>query len=311
MKMILKKILFYVAVLILFSCFSCNRSNEIKETESEPKTPVTITSAIQEPLAETIEMNATSAFQVKDNVKAMLNGYIQEVHIKLGDYVKKGQLLFTLKTKEASALSTKTNDTTFNFSGLIKIYAPLSGVITTLGKQNGDYVQDGDDLTVIAEQSSLVFILEIPFESKKFVKLGSFCNITLPDGEMVKGVVNSEMPTVDEESQTQKFVLKPQASSMLPENLIVNVEIVKSKKPVAQTLPKDAVLTNETQTEWWVMKLINDSVAIKVSVKKGIESSEKIEIIEPVFSSSDRIIISGDYGLADTAKVNIIKQNVK
>ena len=56
-----------------------------------------------------------------------------------------------------------------------------------------------------------------------------------------------------------------------------------------------------------VMKLVNDSIAIKVPVKKGIESSEKIEILEPVFSSSDRIIISGNYGLADTAKVNIIK----
>jgi len=307
MKMILKKTMFYASVLILFFCYSCNRNNEIKEAETVPKTPVTITNPTQEPLAETIEMIATSSFQVKDNVKATLNGYIQEVNIKLGDYVKKGQLLFTIKTKEAYALSERKVDTTLTFSGLIKIYAPLSGVITTLGKQNGDYVQEGDDMAVIAEQSSLVFILEIPFESKQFVKLGNSYNIILPGGEVVKGVVNSEMPTVDEESQTQKYVLKPMTLSVFPENLIVNVEIVKSKKTVAQTLPKDAVLTDETQTEWWVMKLINDSIAVKVPVKKGIESTDKIEILEPVFTSTDRIIVSGNYGLADTAKVSITK----
>ena len=56
------------------------------------------------------------------------------------------------------------------------------------------------------------------------------------------------------------------------------------------------------------MKLINDSTAVKVLVKKGIETIDKIEITAPVFSLSDRIILTGNYGLADTAKVQIIQQ---
>ena len=55
------------------------------------------------------------------------------------------------------------------------------------------------------------------------------------------------------------------------------------------------------------MKLINDSTAIKVSVKKGIETTDKVEITEPAFSSTDRIIFIGNYGLADTAKIAIQK----
>jgi biotin carboxyl carrier protein len=308
MMNVLKKFTYYIAVLILFICYSCNRSSETDEKETGTKTPVTITNVTQEQLAETIEMNAKSVFQVKDNVKANVNGYIQDVYVKPGDYVKKGQLLFTLKTKEAQALSGRTGDTTLNFQGLIKITAPLGGVITTMGKQNGDYVQDGDDLAVVAEQSSLVFILEVPFESKKYVNIGNSCNIILPSGEIVKGTVSSELPTVDAESQTQNFILKPLSSSALPENLIVKVEIIKSVKAKAQTLPKEAVLTDEAQTEWWVMKLINDSTAVKVPVKKGIESSGKIEILEPFFTNTDRIIITGNYGLSDTAKVSILKE---
>jgi biotin carboxyl carrier protein len=305
---ILKNNIWYCSFLILLIFFSCNNGKVADEKEVETKTPVTITNASMEPLAETIEMNAKSSFQINDNVKATLNGYIQEVHAILGEYVKKGQLLFTLKTKEASALAGRTGDTTLDFSGIVKIYSPLSGVITTLSKQSGDYVQDGDDLAMVAEQGSLVFILEVPYESKKYVKLGSSCNIILPGGDVLKGVISSEMPTVEEISQTQNFVLRPYSASALPENLIAKVEIEKSVKASAQTLPKDAVLTDETQSQWWVMKLINDSIAVKVPVEKGIESSGKIEILEPVFDTSDRIILTGNYGLPDTAKVLITKE---
>jgi uncharacterized NAD(P)/FAD-binding protein YdhS len=72
-------------------------------------------------------------------------------------------------------------------------------------------------------------------------------------------------------------------------------------------LPKSAVLANETQTEFWVMKLINDTLAVKVPVTKGIETTDRIEIISPQFAAQDRIVITGNYGLSDTAKVKIVK----
>ena len=54
------------------------------------------------------------------------------------------------------------------------------------------------------------------------------------------------------------------------------------------------------------MKLINDSTAVKIFVKQGTETKTKIEILEPEFSESDKIILNGNYGLADTAKVNVV-----
>ncbi len=63
-------------------------------------------------------------------------------------------------------------------------------------------------------------------------------------------------------------------------------------------LPKPAILGNETQTEFWVMRLINDSTAVKIPVKIGIENFGEVEITDPVFQSSDKILFSGNYGLA-------------
>jgi hypothetical protein len=55
------------------------------------------------------------------------------------------------------------------------------------------------------------------------------------------------------------------------------------------------------------MKMMNDSTAIKVPVKKGIENDGKVEITAPVFSNKDRIVVSGNYGLSDTARVVVSK----
>jgi hypothetical protein len=45
--------------------------------------------------------------------------------------------------------------------------------------------------------------------------------------------------------------------------------------------------------------------SIKVPVNKGFENSEEVEIKSPEFLQSDRIILTGSYGLPDTARVKI------
>jgi hypothetical protein len=94
---------------------------------------------------------------------------------------------------------------------------------------------------------------------------------------------------------------------MLPENLSVLVQLSKSSKENAQVIDKSCVLSNETMDNFWVMKLINDTTAVKVVIKTGMTAGNKIEILSPAFTIHDRIINTGNYGLSDTAFVNIIK----
>ena len=300
-----------LTITIIFIGFSACHSDQASDEESTPDatTPVTITNVSIEPIAETIELRATSQFQKKVAIKSNTNGYIENANISIGDEVSLDQLLFTVKTKEASAIENQTilKDTSLNFSGILKIKAQKSGIITTLDHQKGDYVQDGDELGIISERSSLVFILEVPFELHSYVKLNDECEIVLSDNQIIKGKISGELPSVDAIAQTQSFVVKPMTDLKLPENLIAKIRIIKSTKEKAIVLPKTAILANETQTEFWVMKLINDSTSIKIAVKKGIETNDKVEILEPQFNPSDKIIFTGNYGLADTAKISIQK----
>ncbi|MEO6455484.1 MAG: RND transporter, partial [Ginsengibacter sp.] len=89
----------------------------------------------------------------------------------------------------------------------------------------------------------------------------------------------------------------------IPPGLVAKVKIIKISKASASSLPKAAVLSDETQSEFWVMKMIDDSTAIKVPVKTGVETTDKIEILSPEFSPKDKILLTGNFGLPDTALV--------
>jgi HlyD family secretion protein len=306
MRKIYSYILFFPLVFV-----SC--TNKISEKEDVPvviQTPVTVTGIVREPLEDFIELNATSAFLLKNYVKANANGYLESAHVMPGQRVNSGQVLFTMKTKEAESIGNAINklDSSFKFSGTNTIKAGANGFISQLNHQPGDYVQDGEQLAVISDERSFVFLLELPYELKTYVKLNTHIDVQLPDGEKIPGIISSYMPTVEAASQTIPLVIKVDPGRKIPENLIGKVKIQKIVRENAVSLPKTCVLADETQSSFWVMKLIDSTTAVKVPVKKGIETNERIEILSPEFSVQDKFLVTGNYGLGDTAKVNVVQQ---
>lgn len=301
--------IFACLLLLLYSCKGADKPAGEEDAAVVSQTPVTVTTVNDSAMVDYFDVSATSVFLQKNFVKANANGYIQNVNMQLGHYVSKGSTVFTLKTKEAQSIGNSINilDTTFKFSGVNKIKAPGNGYITQLSHQHGDYVQDGEQLAVISDRSSFAFIMQLPYEMRKYVKIGQSIQLVVPGGDKLNGQVASEMPSVDTLSQTQGLVIKVNSTTLIPENLVAKARIIKSQKNNTASLPKSAVLTNETQTEFWVMKLINPTTAVKTPITKGIETGDRVEILSPKFLATDKIVVSGNYGLADTAKVKIVQ----
>lgn len=302
-----------IFILISFLCLmsACrNKQAAVEEPATdEVRTPVTITSVEVVTLKDYAELNATSSFLQTNFIKASANGYIKSVNVHLGQMVNAGQLTFILKTKEAEALGNSINklDPSFHFSGLINIKATASGYIQELNHQAGDYVQDGEQLAVLTDTKSFGFIMNLPYELRRYVSGGKILDVELPDGTILQGRVDRILPNVDSASQTQGVLIRVASKGTIPQNLIAKVRIVKSEKQNAVTLPKAAVLTDEAQNNFWVMKMLDSATAVKIPVIKGMETADRVEIIRPQFQSGDRILLSGNYGLPDTAKVKILK----
>ncbi|MBE7173019.1 MAG: efflux RND transporter periplasmic adaptor subunit [Williamsia sp.] len=300
---------FFTSLLFLAACHAKPATEEAEVDPASIRTPVTVTEITTGDMSDWVELNASSSFLQNNYIKAIAGGYINSVDVRIGEYVKQDQLAFTLKTKEAQALGNTINalDSSFHFSNTIKIKAIQPGYITQLNHQIGDYVQDGEQLAVLSNANSFGFILNLPYELRTYVPPGKSVQVMLPDGTQLTGTVDRIMPTIDSVSQTQNVLIRVGATAPIPENLIAKVRIVTRSKDNVISLPKEAILTDEAQSSFWVMKMIDSVTAIKVPVVKGMETGERVEITTPRFSLSDKILLTGNYGLPDTAKVQIIK----
>lgn len=300
------------AILIwLFTAFLSCKKQETTATSAETpktiKTPVDIAYPVDTAsISDDILLNATSSYLLKSDIKANTTGYITHVNAKLADRVGRGQVLFGIQTKEARALGNTINklDKSFRFSGSTQVTSPSTGYIDMLNHQTGDYVLDGDVLASVTDLSSFGFVMNVPYEYNQMVPVGRKLNINLPDGRILSGTVAKVMPSVDAAAQTEKILVKVQDGIRIPENLIAKISLTKHKT-TGIAVPKSAVLSDETQSSFWVMKLINDTTAVKFPIDKGIENDKWVEVKNGNISLKDRIVTSGNFGLSDTAYVKV------
>lgn len=267
--------------------------------------PVTVSPVHTSQMVNYIELSATSEFLFKAAIKSPATGYVDEILVNQGDAVEQNQTLFTIRTKEGAAIIHDTLNN-LNFTGIVNVKAATAGLISSIDHPKGDYVAEGDQLCQVAITESFVFILDVPFELSGFIRLHSPCQIILPDSQSIKGIIKTRFPSMSVNSQTERFIVKLAQPKSLPENLTGKIRIVKESVESAISLPKSCILTDETMQQFWVMKLINDSMSVKVPVITGITDGEYVQVIRPVFNTSDLFLASGNYGLGDTVYVKVI-----
>lgn len=299
--------------IILFFIFltSC-QDTKVIEKPIEVAIPVTLTTIDTSGIENYSDLNGTAIYLVKNTIKANATGYLNSVNVATNDFVINGKELFSIKTREAKILGNSVNkiDSTLNFGGAIRVRSNTDGIVTMVNVQQGDYVQDGDALVTINDTKSFAILLSLPYEFRKYISVGQQLLITLPDATTRYASVQKFLPAVDPTSQTQNVILKINGKQDVPENLIVKVRINKTSRFKTISLPKSAVLSDETETDFWIMKMINTTTAVKIPVQKGIQTEDKIEIISPVLTHKDKILLTGNYGVADTIQVKVIKNEL-
>ena len=301
----ISKLTFLVALIL--SLFSCGGSKQTDNSEEVvvPKAAVRITSPIMGKIADQVTLNGKTVYLKSNSVVAPISGYLTAVNIKLGDNIQENAVLFEIETRENRALQQAGNDSGL---GKIKVRATAAGMINepvTLGI--GAYITEGSLLCNLVDVNDLLVAINVPFEFHGLAKIGTNCLLFLPDHSQMEGTVFQIRPFIDEASQTQQILIKPKSKRQLPENLNLTATFQKSGSVETLLLPKKAILTNETQTEFWVMRIVQDSVAVIVPIEMGIRTDSLVEIISTEIKLSDKIILEGGYGLEDSSLVNIVR----
>jgi biotin carboxyl carrier protein len=291
----------------LFFAFIILNSCAKKEANDEDQKPVVTVKTSPVKFGEIdskLTFNGNTIYLKKNLVVSPISGYLLKMYVKFGDYVKKGQIMFEIQTKENKALESSNSGK----MGIVNVPAPSNGVISTLNiTETGAYVLEGTSLCTISENKDVMVQLNLPFEYNSLVKTGTICMLYLDENTHFEGTVYQILSTVDVANQTQQILIKPHTNKPLPENLNLTVEILKIRHNHSCLVPREAIMTNETQSEFWVMKVINNKMAIKVPIKKGIENDDIVEVLSSGLTNSDLVISEGGYGLNDSTVVKVMK----
>lgn len=295
-------ILFSLLVLCFSGC-SSNSASKDDATGEHPRTAVTLTHGTYGVIEQTITLSATTVYRNKSVIAAPVSGFIAEMFVQCGTRVHAGKTLCNLESKEQHALGEK------GHNGVIPIKATQDGIVVDVLQQAGNYVAEGTLLCTIVESQSLVFEINVPYEQRKLVRAGDKCTLELPDGTRLPGTVQLPLATMNTVSQSERVTASVSSSLFLPEGLNAKAlfPVSQSTEGKSMILPKSAVQSNETFTEHWVMKLVDDSLAIKVPVEVTGSNVAEVAVCSDALSPQDDIILTGGYGLEDGANVVVSK----
>ncbi len=297
-------ICYCVAFVMLASCSRKTATEE--ETADVIKTTVTFTQPTTQGFTDYVQLNGNTQFQKKMVIRAVITGYITAMRWKTGDHINNGALFCTIKTKEQDALKNidSREPSLQQFQVPLDVLSNVSGILTSVNYSKGDFINEGDILATVTDPSSLVLVVNVPYEYHQYVYRGRSCSVRFPDGKEIQTTIQEEVPFIDSASQTQSFLIRFPGNQLLPENMNLIVHIPVQQKLNALSLPLEAIQTNETQDEFWVMKLVHDSIAIRLPVTVGLQNDSLREIISGI-GINDKIIVKGAYGLTDSAFVKV------
>ena len=308
----MKSAVHFILITFLLRFFVSCKSKTIDTTINTdvPKVAVKTTTVIYGEIDDIVSLNGKTVFLKKDAVISSITGYVKKVNVQYGDEVHKNDLLFEIQTKENRALENSglVQELASLKSGIVSILAPSDGIISDLNANStGMFVAEGAQLCTIVANKEITVLVNVPYQYNKWIKINKACKIILPDSTFLDGNIVKIMPLINAVTQTQDVLIKVRDNRQVPENLNVIVQFVRSNHSNAMLIPKEALLTNEAQQAFWVMKILHDSLAINVPVKKGFENNRMVEIFSPDISVNDTLISEGAYGLPDSTIVKVVK----
>jgi hypothetical protein len=302
MKIIYKAAAFYLLMLVA----GCRARNSETESEIVPYSDVQVTHPVIRDATITSEFQGITRYTQTIEIRAHVTGIITKVHISLSDKVSSKQVLFEIRPREASVLESLNITNKYIKSAADTVHAFSSGIVNQIAVQPGDFVQEGDLLATCVDQNSLRAVVYIPLEMNIVSMHNLSCSVLLPDGKTLSGIIGAALPAANEADQTNAFLVKLSESNALPENIHVKVLVKTGTVKQGLFVPYTALYGNEELSRFWVLKIMDDSMAVRIPVEKGITVDTLVQITGSDINTSDPIVYQGGYALPDSSFVTIV-----
>jgi HlyD family secretion protein len=190
-------------------------------------------------------------------------------------------------------------------AGYAEIRSPISGVITDRPLYEGETAAAGVPLLTVMDTSILLAKTHLAASVARTLKVGGSASV-IPAGlsNPVAGKIQMISPALDSGSTTVEVWVKiDNRSGELKAGTPVKISISGRREEHAWKIPAKSILRGEDGSKY-VMVAGADGMAHRKNVKLGLEDSEDVQVLSGI-SPSDSVIIEGEFGLEDGAKVKV------
>lgn len=184
-----------------------------------------------------------------------------------------------------------------------QIRSPLSGVVTNRLLNAGDMADPSTPIFEISDASALVLEAQIPAESGSSLRAGMRATLRAESalGQNFSAVVQSVGQVDPQSGLLEVRVLVSNRGGALKIGALASCDIITSRRPLAVTVPKSAVITRDGAS---VVMVAQGGTAHQKAVVTGVTNGDFLEIRRGL-KPGERVIRLGQYELEDGAEIKI------
>jgi macrolide-specific efflux system membrane fusion protein len=268
------------------------------------KQPATAAIKLISPTYGTIQVTiSTTAAVTPENrlaIKPPVNGRVEKILVKEGDYVKAGQTLALMSsTERATVLDAARAQNKEQLAYWEQVYkptpliAPINGQVIVQTVQPGQTVTTSDAVTVLSDR--LIVQAQVDETDIGKVKLGQKAVISLdayPDTK-VEGTVDHiyyESTIINNVTIYEVNILPKRVPAIFRSGMSANVDIIEQRKENILTIPLEAVKQDQEGSFVFISEG-TDKKPLKRRVQLGIADDKNVEVVSGL-EATDKIVIA-------------------
>jgi RND family efflux transporter MFP subunit len=284
--------------------------------------PVRVAPITRAALSRVVSAPGQTNALTQQKVRAPFAGTLLELRVVDGDTVRRGQDVGVIVSRDSEAALSGARQMVRGAStpeekadadralalaerNLIRttIHAEADGAVISHAAAAGDRVSEDQELLTIAERSSLVFVANAAQSDLPAVRPGQSVSVELAGRPRpIAGVVHDVLPAANPGDFTApiRVDLRESAPGMAI-GLFGTARITVESREAA-TVP-DAAIVRDDVSGVARVALVRDGKAHWVDVVTGLRGAAGTEIVSPPLSPSDSVVVSGQVGLPEGARV--------
>ena len=228
--------------------------------------------------------------QVQAVVKAENSGVIEKNNVRLGQWVKRGEVLAQIKH----------TDPVYQYKA-VRVKAPVSGQISKVHKFEGSLVSKEENLFEIQDPKKPKAVIEVPAKDLRYIKAGNEGEVHLPYAEKpVKILIGGLSPVLDPATGTATAELEFIDGNGVLLGTIAKVTF-KSNLHKGVQVPEHAISYDGNQP---TLRLVRDGILKRVKVKLGETRQGKVEIKKGL-KEGELVVLRASGFIPDGEKVEV------